>query len=64
MAGVDPETERIALLIDGLKDLPFEEREARIAELSEDDRNAVWAVELEGAEEAEPDDVDELGGEA
>jgi hypothetical protein len=62
MASVDPETQRIALLIDGLKDLPFEEREARIAQLSEDDRNAVWAVELEAAEEAVPEDDAELGG--
>ncbi len=62
MASVDPELERIALLIDGLKALPFEEREARIAELSEGDRNAVWEVELEEAEEAVPEDDDELGG--
>ena len=59
----DPEAERIARLIAGLKELPFEEREARIAELSEEDRNAVWAVELEAAEEAVPEDDEELGGE-
>ena len=59
----DPEAERIARLIAELKELPFEEREARIAELSEEDRNAVWAVELEAAEEAVPEDDEELGGE-
>ena len=62
MAGVDPETERIALLIDGLKDLAFEEREARIAELSEEDRNVVRDFELEALDEVLPDDDDELGG--
>jgi hypothetical protein len=62
MATVDPEIQRIALLIDGLKELPFEEREARIAELSEEDRNAVREFELEAAEESVPEDDDELGG--
>jgi len=62
MASVDPETERIALLIDGLRELPFEEREARIAELSEEDRNVVRDFELEALDEVLPDDDDELGG--
>jgi hypothetical protein len=62
MASVDPDLERVALLIDELRDLPFEEREARIAELPEEDRIAVWEFELEVAEDAEPEDDDELGG--
>jgi Mg/Co/Ni transporter MgtE len=34
--------DRIARLLAELEDLPFEEREALIASLSEDDRAAVW----------------------
>jgi len=52
---------RIALLIEELDALPTDEREAAIAALSEEDRQAVWAAELEAAEEVEDDD--ELGGE-
>ena len=62
----EPDAERIARLIDGVKDLPFEEREAAISSLSEEDREAVWAAELEDGETAAaiPEDDEELGGEA
>jgi hypothetical protein len=62
----DPEADRIALLIAELDELPLEEREAALAGLSEEDRNAVWAAEAEAVEEALdevlPDDDGELGG--
>jgi hypothetical protein len=54
--------ERIARLIDELEDLPFEEREAAIRTLAEQDREAVWAAELEASAKALPEDNDELGG--
>ena len=62
MASVDPETQRIALLIDELRALSFEEREARIAELNVEDRDAVLDFELEQLDDVLPDDDEELGG--
>jgi isopropylmalate/homocitrate/citramalate synthase len=59
----DPEVDRVARLIAELNELPFEEREAAIAKLSETDREAVWATELEQSESVLPEDEDELGGE-
>ena len=59
----DPEAERIARLIADLNELPFEEREAAIAKLPENDREAVWEVQLEDSDEALPEDDEELGGE-
>lgn len=59
--GEDPRDGRIAQLIEELAELPFEEREARIAELAEADREAVWAAELEASEAALPDDYEDLG---
>jgi Mg/Co/Ni transporter MgtE len=53
---------RIARLAAEIEDLPFEEREAVIASLSDDDRAAVRDAQLEHREAAEDDD--ELGGEA
>jgi hypothetical protein len=47
-----------------LEGLPFEEREALIASLSEDDRAAVWDAQLEAGQAAVPEDDEELGGEA
>jgi hypothetical protein len=58
----DPDRERLEQLLVELDALPYEEREAAIAALSEDDREAVWAAELEASDEALPDDVEELGG--
>ena len=57
----DPQRERIARLLDELGDLPFDEREAFVAGLSEEDREALWAAELERSDEALPDDYEELG---
>jgi hypothetical protein len=62
--GVMSGNERIARLIDKTADLPFEEREAAIHALSEEDREAVWAAELEAGEAVAPADDAELGGEA
>jgi len=59
----DPEVDRVARLIGELDELPFEEREAAIAKLSEEDREAVWAAKLEQSESALPENDDELGGE-
>ena len=56
--------DRIARLLAGLEDLAFEEREALIASLSEDDRAAVWDAQLEASEAEVPEDDEELGGEA
>jgi hypothetical protein len=56
--------EQIARAIDDVEDLPFDEREAAISKLSEVDREAVWAAELEASDNAAPKDDDELGGEA
>ena len=57
----DPRHERIERLVDELDELPFEERETRIAELPEPDREAVWDAELERSEDAVPDDYEDLG---
>jgi hypothetical protein len=57
----DPQRERIAHLLEQLGELPFDERETFLAELSEPDREAVWAAELEAGEEAIPDDYEDLG---
>jgi hypothetical protein len=58
----DPQDHRIARLLAELDELPAEEREARIAALSDKDRAAVLPAELEATEAAEDDA--ELGGEA
>jgi hypothetical protein len=58
----DPE-ERITRLAAEVEALPFEEREAFISALSDDDRAAVWDAQAEEVEEAVPDDDEELGGE-
>jgi len=59
------EAERIARLIDELRDLPHDEREAAIEALSIEDRAAVWAAELEESDAAvQEEDDEELGGEA
>jgi len=60
----DTDADRLARLVAELEELPFDEREAAIAALSEEDREAVWAVELEESETAVPEDDAELGGEA
>jgi hypothetical protein len=59
----DPQGERIRVLLDELEALPFEEREAAIAGLSEEDREIVWASELKTADETLPGADKELGGE-
>jgi hypothetical protein len=56
--------ERIARLVAELEELPFEEREAAIASLSDEDRTAVWDAELKASEAVLPEDDEELGGEA
>ena len=56
--------DRIARLVAELEELPFEEREAVIASLSEGDREAVWDAQLKESEGAVPEDDEELGGEA
>jgi hypothetical protein len=56
--------DRIARLVAEIEGLPFEEREAVIASLSDDDRSAVWDAQLKDSETAVPDDDEELGGEA
>jgi hypothetical protein len=58
----DHEAERIARLIDELDELPFEERDEAMARLPELDREAVWARQLEEADDALPGDEEELGG--
>ena len=58
----DPYDDRIARLVTGLDELPFEEREAFIAKLSPDDREAVWEAQLEEVERVVPEDDAELGG--
>jgi hypothetical protein len=58
----DPEADRIALLIAELDELPFDEREAAIAALAPEDRDAVWAAELDQFDEVLPEDDEELGG--
>jgi hypothetical protein len=61
----DPEAERIARLIDELRELPHDDREAAIEALSIEDRAAVWAAELEESDAAvQEEDDEELGGEA
>ncbi len=55
------ESPNAARLIENLDEMPFEEREKQIAELSVEDRNAVWAAELERSEAAIPDDYEDLG---
>jgi hypothetical protein len=57
----DPQRERIARLLAELEELPFDEREAFIAALSEEDREAVWAAEVDQSEEVFPDDYEDLG---
>jgi len=54
--------DRIARLVAEIEDLPFEEREAVIASLSDDDRTAVWDAQLKDSETAVPDDDEEVGG--
>ena len=56
--------DRIARLVAEIEDLPFEEREAVIASLSDDDRSAVWDAQLNESEKDVPEDDEELGGEA
>ena len=60
----DPDADRIALLIAELDELPFDEREAAIAALSDEDREAVWAAELAAGDEAmpAPDEEEPAGG--
>lgn len=58
----DTDRERLEQLLVELEELPYEEREAAIAALSDDEREAVWAAELEASDEALPDDDEELGG--
>jgi len=55
----DPQADRIALLIEELDELPADEREAAVAALSPEDREAVWAAELETAEEVGDDEEGE-----
>ena len=57
----DPQRERIARLLDELDELPPDEREAAVAGLPEEDRNAVWEVELERSEEIVPEEYEDLG---
>jgi hypothetical protein len=54
--------ERLEQLLVELEELPYEAREAAIAALSDKEREAVWAAELEASVEALPDDDEELGG--
>jgi hypothetical protein len=56
----DPDQGRLEQLLVELDELSYEEREAAIAALSENDREAVWAAELEASDAARPDD-EELG---
>ena len=58
----DPHDDRIARLVAELEDLPFEEREAFIAKLAPDAREAVWDAQLEEVERVVPEDDAELGG--
>jgi hypothetical protein len=61
----EPDAERTARLIDELRELPHDEREAAIEDLSIEDRAAVWEAELEVNDDAAlPSEDDELGGEA
>ncbi len=55
--------DRIDRLVAQVDALPFEEREAFISTLSDDDRAAVWDAQAEAIEEALPEDDEELGGE-
>lgn len=57
----DPQAQRIDLLLAELDALPADEREAATAALPEEDREAVWAAELEASDVALPDDDEELG---
>jgi hypothetical protein len=59
----NPGEDRIARLIAELDELPLDEREAAIAALGDEDREAVREAELEATEEAMPLDDEELGGE-
>jgi hypothetical protein len=58
----DPEG-RIARLVAEVEGLPFEEREAFISTLSDDDRAAVWDAQAKEVDEVVPEDDEELGGE-
>jgi Mg/Co/Ni transporter MgtE len=58
----DPQDDRIARLLAALEELPFEEREAFIAGLPQDDRAEILRAEAEASEEVLPA-VEELGGE-
>ena len=58
----DPQEDRIARLLAGLEDLPFEEREAIIAGLPHEDRAAILNAEAEAEDEVLPE-PEELGGE-
>jgi hypothetical protein len=57
----DPERERIARMLAELDELSPADREAALTRLSEDDREAVRAAELEESELAIPDEDEEPG---
>lgn len=58
-----PQDDRVARLVADVEELPFAAREAFLATLSDEDRAAVWATQLEVVEEVVPEDDEELGGE-
>jgi hypothetical protein len=55
--------DRISRLVAQVDALPFEQREAFISTLSDDDRAAVWDAQAEEVEDVLPEDDGELGGE-
>ena len=58
----DPQDDRIARLLAALEELPFEEREAFIAGLPQEERAEMLRAEAEASEEVLPA-PEELGGE-
>jgi hypothetical protein len=56
------DTERIRRLVEALRAVPFDERQAFVAGLSHEDRTAVLEAEAEADGEVLPE-VEELGGE-